>query len=185
MVGDQSLGAVAEAKAALRRDVLSARVAMDPTDRVRQSAAALSRVLETWPLQPGDQVAAYASFGTEPSTSGLREALTDRGVRVLLPVVLADNDLDWTGSDEGPSAIASCALVITPGLAADRAGNRLGRGGGSYDRALARVGAHVPRVLLLYRGELRDAVPHEPHDERVTHVVQPDGLTVTSAWLGT
>jgi 5-formyltetrahydrofolate cyclo-ligase len=55
-------------------------------------------------------------------------------------------------------------------------GVRLGRGGGSYDRALSRVGPNVPTVALLHDGELRDDVPAEPHDRPIRFAVTPSGL---------
>jgi 5-formyltetrahydrofolate cyclo-ligase len=51
----------------------------------------------------------------------------------------------------------------------------LGRGGGSYDRALARVGPDRLAVALLHEGELLDAVPAEPHDRPVQLVITPSG----------
>ena len=60
----------------------------------------------------------------------------------------------------------------------DTRGNRLGRGGGSYDRALARVGPQVPSIALLYDAELLDEVPAAPHDQRVRLVARPEqGIT--------
>ena len=62
----------------------------------------------------------------------------------------------------------------------DQAGNRLGRGGGSYDRALARVGPLIPVIALLYDDELLGRVPAEPHDTPVRAAVRPGpGIT----WL--
>jgi 5-formyltetrahydrofolate cyclo-ligase len=69
--------------------------------------------------------------------------------------------------------VTSADLVIVPALAVDRQGNRLGRGGGSYDRALARVGAAVPTIALLYDGELLDEVPAGPGDQPVRAVARP------------
>ena len=142
--------------------------------------------------QMAGTVAAYLSVGTEPGTRSLVYALWKRGAYVLLPLLRPDNDLDWasyegpdslaaaprgllepTEPPRGPGAVASADLVIVPALAVDRRGRRLGRGGGSYDRALARVGGAVPTVALLYDDELLDEVPAGPHDQPVRLVAQP------------
>jgi 5-formyltetrahydrofolate cyclo-ligase len=74
--------------------------------------------------------------------------------------------------------VSRADLVIVPALAVDRRGVRLGRGGGSYDRALARVGPQVPTIALLYDAELLDEVPAAPHDQRVRLVARPEqGIT--------
>lgn len=160
---------------------------MASADRAMASAESIGHLLAHFTLAPGQTVAAYDSFGTEPSTVELRDELRARGARVLLPVLLSDKDLSWMdeyGEDLGPASIAASALVVVPGLAGDLHGHRLGRGGGSYDRALARVPVGVPRALLLFRGEVLETVPAEPHDAAVTHLVTPDGVAATSAWLG-
>ena len=143
-------------------------------------------------------VAAYASFGTEPPTEALLEALRGAGKRVLLPMVLDDLDLDWAeyagpeslgftlrgpaepvGPRLGVGAIAAADVVLVPALAVARDGVRLGKGGGSYDRALARTRPGVLVVALLWDGELHDAgeLPDEPHDRPVGAVVTPSGTT--------
>ena len=65
-----------------------------------------------------------------------------------------------------------------PGLAVDARGMRLGRGGGSYDRVLARLeraGADPALVVLLYDAEIVERVPEEAHDRPVHAVVTPSG----------
>ncbi|MEU1290491.1 5-formyltetrahydrofolate cyclo-ligase [Kitasatospora sp. NPDC005856] len=146
----------------------------------------------------GATVAAYVSVGAEPGTRPLLDALRARGVRVLLPVLLADNDLDWAeyagpdalapagrgllepvGPRLGPRAVTEAAVVLLPGLAVDRSGLRLGRGGGSYDRVLARLeraGARPVLAVLLYEHELLERVPAEPHDRPVDLAVLPSGV---------
>ncbi|MCU1658000.1 MAG: sle [Pseudonocardiales bacterium] len=129
-------------------------------------------------------VAAYVPLRTEPGSVDLLTELTDRGVRVLVPVLLPDRDLDWAdwdaagaqpGPPAGPDQIASADAVLVPALAVARDGTRLGRGGGSYDRALARLPAGVPIAALLFDGELVESLPQEQWDRPVTAVVTPDG----------
>ncbi|MFF7730632.1 5-formyltetrahydrofolate cyclo-ligase [Streptomyces sp. NPDC008001] len=185
-------------KAELRRDLLAARAALTADDVARSGAALARRALELPELAAAGTVAAYVSVGREPDTRALLEALRREGVRVLLPVLLADNDLDWApydGPDRlvragrgllepdgvrlGPDAVTSADAVLLPGLAVDGRGLRLGRGGGSYDRVLARLekaGAAPPLVVLLYDNEVLDAVPAEPHDRPVDAVVTPSGV---------
>jgi 5-formyltetrahydrofolate cyclo-ligase len=66
-------------------------------------------------------------------------------------------------------------MVLVPALAVDRAGNRLGRGAGYYDRALTKTRAQV--VAVIYDDELVDAVPHEPHDRLVDAALRPSGVS--------
>jgi 5-formyltetrahydrofolate cyclo-ligase len=128
-------------------------------------------------LDGATQVAAYVGLPGEPFV------VPRPGW--LLPVLLPDGDLDWArydgqlapgprgvrepvGERLGLAAVAACDVVLVPALAVDRAGHRLGKGGGSYDRALARATGLT--VALLHDDELVDDVPHEPHDVRVAAV---------------
>jgi 5-formyltetrahydrofolate cyclo-ligase len=70
-------------------------------------------------------------------------------------------------------------VELLPGLAVDGRGMRLGRGGGSYDRVLARLertGAQPALVVLLYDAEVVARVPAEAHDRPVHAVVTPSGV---------
>lgn len=166
---------------------------------VEAAAAVLARqALDLAELTEAGTVAAYVSVGREPGTRALLDALRARGVRVLLPVLKPDNDLDW-GVYEGPEhlvragrgllepdgerlgvdAVIEADAVLLPGLAVDSRGMRLGRGGGSYDRVLARLtaaGADPALVVLLYANEVVERVPQEPHDHPVHAVVTPESI---------
>jgi 5-formyltetrahydrofolate cyclo-ligase len=188
-------------KAALRSLVLSARATLSVEERAAAGRMIRDELLSLPELQMAGTVAAYYSIGSEPDTRGLVYALWKRGTYVLLPLLRADGDLDWA-SYEGPEslvagprglrepgeaprgvgAIARADAVLVPALAVDRLGNRLGRGGGSFDRALARVGRLIPVIALLYDGELVERVPVEGHDTPVRGVVRP-GSGV--GWVGT
>lgn len=139
-------------------------------------------------------VAAYVPFGSEPGGPSLPVVLAatvGAAGRVLLPVVRADLDLDWaehavelvsgrrgTPEPAGPrlglTAIGEAEVVVVPAVAVDRRGMRLGRGGGSYDRALARVAPNAYVVALLHDDELLAAdLPAEAHDRRVDAAITP------------
>lgn len=184
-------------KVALRRQLAAQRQKTNDFERHVSGRSLRDAVLSLPEIQMAGTVAAYVSVGTEPETRGLIYALWKRGTYVLLPLLLADHELDWA-SYEGPDSLApgphgllqptepprgvhavtSADLVIVPALAVDRAGMRLGRGGGSYDRALARIGAAVPTVALIYDHELVEEVPAGRHDQPVRMVARPgQGIT--------
>jgi 5-formyltetrahydrofolate cyclo-ligase len=188
----------------MRRSVIAARSALSAQDRAGAARQIRDAVLSDRRLEMAGTVAAYYSIGTEPDSRSLVFALYKRGTYVLLPVLRPDGELDWA-SYEGPESmvpgprgllepdqarrgvdtIRRADAVLVPALAVDPAGNRLGRGGGSYDRALARVGPLIPLIALLYDGELAAEVPAEPHDVRVRAVAQPGGIQELPARLCT
>ncbi|GGJ92182.1 5-formyltetrahydrofolate cyclo-ligase [Pilimelia anulata] len=180
-------------KQVLRTDLLARRRALAPAARLAAAAAVTAHLTALLGARRPAVVAAYAPVGAEPGgpdlPAVLRAALP--GATLLLPVLLPDLDLDWAAWDgqpltaaarglrepagprRGPAAVAGAELVVVPALAVDRRGRRLGRGGGSYDRALARATGLT--VALLYDGEWVDAVPAEPHDRPVRAVITPTG----------
>jgi 5-formyltetrahydrofolate cyclo-ligase len=193
--------AVHQEKAALRARLLAARSRLSAGQRAEAGRAIRDALLDRPEVQMAGTIAAYYSIGAEPDTRGLVYALWKRGSYVLLPVLRPDGDLDWA-SYEGPDslvpgprglrepsepprgvgAVARADAVLVPALAVDRAGNRLGRGGGSFDRALARVGPLVPLIALVYDDELIDRVPAEHHDVKVRAAVSPvNGIAVLGA----
>jgi 5-formyltetrahydrofolate cyclo-ligase len=193
--------AVRQEKAALRARLLAARARLSADQRAAAGRAIRDALLDRPEIQMAGTIAAYYSIGAEPDTRGLVYALWKRGSYVLLPVLRVDGDLDWA-SYEGPDslvpgprglrqpgepprgvdAVARADAVLVPALAVDAAGRRLGRGGGSYDRALARVGPLVPLIALVYDDEIVDRVPAEHHDVKVRAAVSPvNGIAVLGA----
>jgi 5-formyltetrahydrofolate cyclo-ligase len=183
------------AKVAARDQLLAAR-RRRPLLEVGQDARAIAEILLTAPeVRRAATVACYVSLGTEPGTSVLLDGLVAEGKRVIVPLLLPDNDLDWAvyrdasslaparrgllepvGPPLGVEAVATADAVLVPGLAVSPAGLRLGRGGGSYDRALSRVPLGTFTCVLLYADEVGVEVPSEPHDRAVTAAVSPAGL---------
>jgi 5-formyltetrahydrofolate cyclo-ligase len=178
----------------VRTTILYARDDLTEEERAAAGRSLRDALLIRPEVEMAASVAAYVSIGTEPETRSLLFALWKRGTYVLTPRLLPDGDLDWasyegpdslvpgpygllepTEPSRGTAAIKAADVVIVPALAVDRTGMRLGRGGGSYDRALARVGPGILTVSLVYDSELVDEVPAESHDQGVRAVVTPSG----------
>jgi 5-formyltetrahydrofolate cyclo-ligase len=196
------------AKIALRGRLLTARRRLDATTRRESAHNIQGQTLDLVRREHPSTIAAYVPIDPEPGGPDLPAVLA-RHARVLLPVLLPDGDLDWAdhagglvpgprgllepaGPRLGVDAIRSCDLILVPALAVDHRGVRMGRGGGSYDRALARLdppapAAGLPRpliVALLHDGELVEEVPAEPHDRAVHATLTPGGgLTLSRAGL--
>jgi 5-formyltetrahydrofolate cyclo-ligase len=185
------------AKLALRDQLLTARNRRGLLEVGEAARALAEHVLAAPEIRRAATVTAYVSVGTEPGTTGLLDALVGLGKRVVLPVVLPDLDLDWAvyegptslaparlgllepvGTRLGPDSVGTADLLLIPGLAVSPIGDRMGRGGGCYDRALARVPVGTPVWVLLYDEELGIDVPVEPHDRPVTGAVTPSGLHI-------
>jgi 5-formyltetrahydrofolate cyclo-ligase len=187
------------AKIALRSHLITARRALTPSDRSTLAAQLQDQILAFVRREHPSVIAAYVPVGPEPGGPDLPTALAAHA-RVLLPVLLPSLDLDWalftgslapgprglqepTGRRLGVDALTTADLVLVPALAASSAGIRMGRGGGSYDRALARLPAGPPPLVLalLHEGELLETVPAEAHDRPVHGVITPrGGLTLTA-----
>ena len=178
-----TVDATSTAKTALRRRLRATRRHRLPERDVEAEARALAdrvtALVEERTQGRVCRVAAYESHPTEPPTHLLVDRLTAAGYEVVVGVTLPDLDLDWrvtgTPTTLGLNAIHAAEVIVAPALAVDRTGNRLGQGGGSYDRALARRHSDALIVVLLHDDELlpADAVPVDAHDIAVDVVVTP------------
>lgn len=188
--------AVRQRLSALRRERVPGR------DRARDAEELALSALElvyAGGLVRGDWVAAYEATPLEPPTEAMIEALSARGIRVMVPVTLEDWDLDWrqVGNEEaggaeeargaeqplGKEAIGRAAVVFLPAQGVDRFGTRIGRGKGCYDRVIPRTSAHL--VAVVHPWELLDEdLPSEPHDRRV-HAVMTAETGVVEVGPGT
>jgi 5-formyltetrahydrofolate cyclo-ligase len=178
---------VRAAKTSLRRELLARRSRHTDADRAR-IAAALADVFAAEfgarvrgsAVAPLRVVALYLSFATEPGTGPLIQWLADQRVRALAPTLLPDADLGWMdvpdGAPLGLDAITDAEVILVPAVAVDLHGHRLGRGGGSYDRALTRVSPGQTVLAVVHDHEVLDAVPFEPHDRVVDGALTPSGV---------
>ena len=145
-------------------------------------------ILSATELKGATNIASYISYEFEPETSDINQRLIKDGKKVFLPRLLENNDIQWVswnGSSEnltkvekiyepiGDAVEVELDVIILPALHVDRMGNRLGQGGGSYDRALSRSKAF--KIALLHYGELTSEIlPIQPHDEKIDAAATPE-----------
>jgi len=141
-------------------------------------------------LPPGRIVAVYRAIGSELDADALSLALSRAGRDLCLPVVIERDapmlfrrwlpgeplELDEAGVP-APFPLAELVepdLILTPLLAFDARGGRLGQGGGYYDRTFS-ARPDAIRVGFAYAGQEVDDLPLEPHDIRLHGVLTETG----------
>lgn len=147
-------------------------------------------------------VAAYHPTATEADLRPLVEEFVRRGARMIFPAAAAE-ELDWIAWDGrsefidspssgfgreprgdrlGPGAIGRAALVLTPAVAIDRSGTRIGHGAGYYDRALTYLSPAAQVVAVIHPHELLEpgALPRGEFDVPIPRVLTADGLVTVA-----
>ena len=183
---------VAQWRREVRARLIRERLTMDPKTRQRYGERIVHGFLEAVGQIRGRTISAFRPIQGEPDLTPLLETLVSRGGRLALPVVVgAGKPLvfrAWTPGDPlepgvwgipVPPADAPLVIpevVIAPVVGFDRAGYRLGYGGGYFDRTLAALG---PGVRFLGAGYVRSALPTihpQPHDVPMEAVVTEGGI---------
>ncbi|MCK0439719.1 5-formyltetrahydrofolate cyclo-ligase [Gordonia alkaliphila] len=183
-------------KNALRTELLAARDAMSPFV-LSQAIGDLAEWMYNLPIEvaAGDTVAAYVPTRREPGGTAMLDALVDRGLRVLLPIVPEGDPqrLQWgvyrdeqtltegrwnllepQGLRLDPDTLVEAKLILVPAVAVDRRGVRLGRGAGYYDRTL--VGMPGQIVVVVHDTEVVDGeLPEDRYDVRGQWILTPSG----------
>jgi 5-formyltetrahydrofolate cyclo-ligase len=180
---------LAELKAEARAVALARRGSLDPA----LGAALVRVVLDNLPPPPGAIVSGFWPMGPEIDIRPLLHALHERGHAIALPVTpKRGNPLlfrRWRPGDElacgplgtrqpGPDAeTLTPSYLLVPLLAFDRAGRRLGYGGGYYDRTLAALPG-ATAVGCAYAAQELDEVPAGPEDARLDAIATEAGLVI-------
>ncbi len=134
-------------------------------DRAERSERIWARLREIPAVVEAATIMVFASVPGEPDTAPFVEWCRAAGKTVVLPA----SDPSAALPDE-PEQID---VVIVPGLAFTPNGERLGQGGGWYDRLLARVRPDCVTIGVGFDEQLDEKLPIEPHDVPVRWVVTP------------
>lgn len=181
-------------KRALRQQMHAIRESLD-SEACKQASARIVGLFEKLPeFTDFRAFALFASMAGEPDTRPLFERIVGSGRQAFLPRCLDDGGLefvrveDWSALEPGrfgilepveslaPTSASSIDLFLVPGLAFDRRGARLGRGGGYYDRSLP---PGCQAWGLAFESQWVKLVPNEAHDHPVNGVLTEAGLTRT------
>jgi 5-formyltetrahydrofolate cyclo-ligase len=150
-------------KATLRADIF-AKLQQLSSDQIQDIDSEISRrVLSLPSVKRAKAICIYESFGREVNTKELIQTFHSQGKTVVVPPK-NPKEID----------IASIDLWIVPGVAFDMLGNRLGRGGGYYDRVLAYV--KNPTIGIAREVQIVPRLPKEKYDIPVITVVTEKNL---------
>lgn len=166
-------------KSALRKKIRQLKQAMTQKEIDAASSDLCSQFLRTQAYAAANTIYGYLPYNQEVRTYALLEQALKDGKKIAVPKVYGDEmrfiylaDLSavergYAGIPEpiadGPAANDPTALVLMPGLVFDRAGHRIGYGGGFYDKFLQQEPNH-PTVALCYSFQMLDCLETEDHD---------------------
>jgi 5-formyltetrahydrofolate cyclo-ligase len=182
------------AKRAVRARILAARDGMSASERDRAGARIVDHMVSLPEVGRASTVMAFWSFGSEPDTAPLLAALDSRGIRVALPRIVGGDIQAYayapgdavtvtsfgasepsTGEALDPSTID---IVLTPAVAFDRSGRRVGYGGGFYDRFFPRTRPDTLRVGIGFDVQLVDQdLPSGHFDLGLDAIVTESGVS--------
>lgn len=177
-------------KSELRKELLRRRDQIPPEVRKTKNRMIQERLLSLDEFKAAKTVFFFASFRSEVDTTEMIKNSLSTGKRVVLPKVDKDKQelLLYEIQDFGDLApgymgipepsfqdkrmsINDVDLVIIPGAGFDALGNRIGYGGGYYDRLLSGLQKHIPVIAPAYEEQIVDSLPSEPHDIKVQMIV--------------
>lgn len=187
-------GGAAEEKARIRAEARAARAWLSESERRDGSALVAHTVLRLYDLDEMNTVAAYMATPEELDPYMIIDALRFRGLDLVLPRTDEPLDIsmhrvvDDSHLVAGPFGIlepkASAPMVepekidvmLVPGIAFDVAGNRIGYGGGYYDKMLPRLRGDTVSIGLAFDEQIFEELPVEDHDTPVDVVVTPTAV---------
>jgi len=177
-------------KAQIRKELLSKRDNIPPVVRGVKNRMVLERMLSLDEFRNAGTIFFFASFRTEVDTTEMIKSSLESGKCALLPKVDKErHELQlyeirdfgelapgYMGIPEPPvsenqMSINDADIVIIPGAGFDASGNRIGYGGGYYDRLLSGLQKDIPVIAPAYEEQVVDSIPSEPHDIRVQMIV--------------
>ncbi|MBW8001045.1 MAG: 5-formyltetrahydrofolate cyclo-ligase [Planctomycetes bacterium] len=184
-------------KKQLRQELQKCLREIEPEKQAQKSRRACERLISTAQFQDASVIMMYLAIPNEADCCDAIAAAWQQGKTVIVPKVCwedkemtvvqidsleADFSTEVSGLrnpiDGVPVPFGQIDLVVTPALAYDRRGNRLGRGGAYYDRFFASDELKASRCGFAFSEQLVESVPVENHDQMV-HFLVTDSEVIT------
>lgn len=182
---------ISQKKQTVRKEILDKLREQSPKDRRIKSSSIEKKLFALPEFRNARTIMFFVSCDFEVDTHRMIEHALAEGKRVAVPVTLSRERrliaslikslkelqkgclgiLEPKEDSLCPVDARDIDLVITPGVAFDKKGNRLGRGRGYYDRFLSRIPKTTPSIGLAYDFQVLPKLPILSHDAPVTHVI--------------
>jgi len=174
----------------LRKTILNKRKSLTPDEVKNASEAIVSKLKQLPVIKESVVIMSYMPYGNEADIKAFNQWILDSGKVLLLPRVLDDTNIDAvkindieSGLVKGSFGILEPAaenesfpielidVILVPGVAFDRQGNRMGHGKGYYDRFLSRCKGSTVFLGIAYSFQVYESIPFDEHDIRVHGVI--------------
>lgn len=183
-------------KRLVRKTALSLRAAISQEDRNDKSQEILSRIIQLSVFQKAETIMSFLNFRDEVNTTLLAAKILAYNKNLVLPRCAPQGELipakiyDLSADVESgkwgirepkiegliPIDPKEIDLIFIPGAAFDLKGNRVGYGGGYYDRFLPQLRVDVPKIAIAFACQVLPEIPTEPFDQRVDALVTEEGV---------
>ena len=178
-------------KKRLRAELLKKRDSILSDQKKRKDTAVRENLFALNEFRNAENILMYVSFRSEVDTTRQLEEILKLGKKLVVPLVdsklktlslyeirdtseLAPGYMgipEPTVGDDRLVHLNDIDLVVIPGSGFDTKGNRLGYGGGYYDRLLTKAENNIPAVALAFEEQITDEIPAEPHDIKMDIIV--------------
>ncbi len=185
----------------MRAEVLKRRDSIPLDQKLQKDAAIKKSLFDLEEFIKAKCVLMYVSFRTEVDTFEQLEGILNLGKQLVVPLVDSKQKtltlyeikktselepgymdiLEPKVSEVRKVKLNDIDIIVIPGTGFDTKGNRLGYGGGYYDRLLADADNHIPTIALAFEEQIVDEIPAEPHDIKMDIIVTDERVIKTKA----
>lgn len=186
-------------KIELRNKILSLRNALDLNYKMKQDEKIYNNLFNDDLFIKAKNIFIYIGFGTEVDTKPIIKKALNENKNVYIPKIykgdksmkairlnsfddLKENSMGILEPTEDNEFInkKDIDLIIVPGVVFDEKGNRIGYGGGYYDRYLVEIQSKNNKLVLAYEFQVLDFIGEEKHDIKVDYIITEEKIRKTT-----